>query len=51
MDQRNFSSDYDTLLDLVKARASVRKLKELGILATVPETKAIYDDSFVPVKF
>jgi 5,6-dimethylbenzimidazole synthase len=27
MDQRNFSSDYDTLLDLVKSRASVRKLK------------------------
>jgi hypothetical protein len=27
MDQRNFSSGYDTLLDLVKARASVRKLK------------------------
>jgi 5,6-dimethylbenzimidazole synthase len=27
MDQRNFSGDYDTLLDLVKSRASVRKLK------------------------
>ena len=26
MDQRNFSSDYDTLLDLVKARASKRVL-------------------------
>jgi nitroreductase len=93
MDQRNFSSHYDTLLDLVKARASVRKLKpdaipdecvtqvlevgrwamsgdngqpwdfivvkdvirhslkELGILATVPEAKAIYNGTFVPVKF
>jgi len=27
MDQQNFSGDYDTLLDLVKSRASVRKLK------------------------
>src|SRR5436190_1763337 len=27
MDQRNISSDYDVLLDLVKSRASVRKLK------------------------
>lgn len=26
-------------------------LKELGILATVPEAKAIYNDKFVPVKF
>jgi NitT/TauT family transport system substrate-binding protein len=26
-------------------------LKELGILATVPEAKAIYNDQFVPVKF
>ena len=27
MDQRNISGDYDVLLDLVKSRASVRKLK------------------------
>ena len=27
MDQPNFSGDYDVLLDLVKSRASVRKLK------------------------
>lgn len=27
MDQRNFSSEYDVLLDLVKSRVSVRKLK------------------------
>jgi ABC-type nitrate/sulfonate/bicarbonate transport system substrate-binding protein len=26
-------------------------LKELGILATVPEAKTIYNDQFVPVKF
>jgi ABC-type nitrate/sulfonate/bicarbonate transport system substrate-binding protein len=26
-------------------------LKELGILATVPDAKAIYNDQFVPVKF
>ena len=26
-------------------------LKELGILAAVPEAKAIYNDQFVPVKF
>ena len=26
-------------------------LKELGILPTVPEAKAIYNDQFVPVKF
>jgi nitroreductase len=27
MDQPNFAGDYDVLLDLVKSRASVRKLK------------------------
>ncbi|MFL6835087.1 MAG: nitroreductase family protein, partial [Xanthobacteraceae bacterium] len=27
MDQRNFASEYDVLLDLVKSRVSVRKLK------------------------
>ena len=27
MDQPNFAGDYDVLLDLVKARASIRKLK------------------------
>ena len=26
-------------------------LKELGILATVPDAKTIYNDAFVPVKF
>ena len=27
MDQRNFTGDYDTLLELVKTRVSVRNLK------------------------
>src|SRR5579864_5004382 len=27
MDQRNFTSDYDTLLEMVKTRVSVRNLK------------------------
>jgi hypothetical protein len=28
-----------------------KSLKDLGILDTIPEAKAIYNDQFVPVKF
>ena len=60
MDQRNFTSDYDAQVagfssDGAWSPAAIdvirHSLKELGILATVPEAKAIYNDTFVPVKF
>jgi ABC-type nitrate/sulfonate/bicarbonate transport system substrate-binding protein len=44
-----FSSDgawSPAAIDVIR-----HSLKELGILATVPEAKAIYNDTFVPVKF
>jgi len=44
-----FSSDgawSPAAIDVIR-----QSLKELGILSTVPEAKAIYNDAFVPVKF